>query len=202
MAVRRSRTAVGGLIIGLGLAGPAMAGNDEGLAAYDRGDYALAYSELAPSAAGGDAVAQYTVARMYFAGAGVSRDIGEGFKWLRKAASAGVGSAQYQLGAHSEWGIDVPQDYREAALWYRLAADRGIAEAQFRLGLLYIAGNGVAADLVTAHMWLNLAAARLPPGEARNAVTKLRESIGGKLSATQISEAQTAARNWVPVTEH
>src|SRR5207302_7454697 len=112
------------------------------------------------------------------------------------------GSAQYQLGAHCEWGIDVPQDYREAARWYRFAADRGVAEAQFRLGLLYIAGNGVTADLVAAHMWLNLAAARLSPGEARNAVTKLRESIGSKLTGAQISEAQTAARNWAPVTEH
>jgi TPR repeat protein len=192
---------IGGAL-GLGLAAPASAGSEDGLAAYDRGDYPLAYSELAPAAAGGDAVAQYTIARMYFAGAGVSRDIGEGLRWLRKAASAGVGSAQYQLGAHYEWGIDVPQDYGEAARWYRMAADRGIAEAQFRLGLLYIAGNGVTADLVTAHMWLNLAAARLPPGEARNAVTKLRESIASKLSATQISEAQTAARNWSPVTEH
>jgi hypothetical protein len=60
----------------------------------------------------------------------------------------------------------------------------------------------LAAWLGTAHMWLNLAAARLPPGEARNAVTKLRESIASKLSATQISEAQAAARNWSPGTEH
>src|SRR6266481_1543150 len=155
MAVRRSKAAFGGLIIGgalgLGLAVPARAGNGDGLAAYDRGDYALAYSELAPAAAAGDPVAQYTIARMYFTGTGVSRDIGEGLRWLRKAASAGVGSAQYQLGAHYEWGIDVPQDYGEAARWYRMAADRGVAEAQFRLGLLYIAGNGVTADLVTAH---------------------------------------------------
>src|SRR5260370_16699412 len=98
---------------------------------------------------------------MYFTGTGVSRDIGEGLKWLRKAASAGVGSAQYQLGAHYEWGIDVPQDYGEAARWYRMAADRGVAEAQFRLGLLYIAGNGVTADLLPPHISLHLPAPTL-----------------------------------------
>src|SRR5712691_4763826 len=90
------RLTIGGAL-GLGLAIPALAGVEEGMAAYDRGDYAIAYSELAPAAAGGDVVAQYTIARMYFTGAGVARDIAEGLKWLRKAASGGVGSAQYQL---------------------------------------------------------------------------------------------------------
>jgi len=83
-----------------------------------------------------------------------------------------------------------------------MAADRGVAEAQYRLGLLYSDGHGVAPDLVVAHMWLNLAAARLPPGEARNTVMKLRESVGAKLSATQISEAHNAARDWTPVASH
>src|SRR5258707_1025058 len=138
--MRRPRAAGGRLIIGgalaVALAMPASAGGEEGLAAYDRGDYAVAHSELAPAAAGGDAAAQYTIARMYLAGTGVSRDIAEGLKWMRKAASAGIGSAQYQLGAHYEWGVDVPQDYSEAAHWDRMAADHGIREAQFPLRLL------------------------------------------------------------------
>ena len=146
-------------------------------------------------------MAQYTLARMYFAGAGISRDVAEGLRWLRKAAAAGVGAAQYQLGAHYEWGIDVAQDYGAAAEWYRAAADRGLAEAQYRLGLLYMAGNGVARDLVAAHMWLNLAASRLPPGDPRNTVTRLREAVGANLTPAQIAEAQRAARNWAPVSE-
>jgi TPR repeat protein len=187
---------------GAGLNMPAVAGPGEGLSAYDQGDYGTAYRELAPAAAAGDPLAQYTLARMYFSGVGVSRDVAEGFKWLRKAALAGIGAAQYQLGAHYEWGVDVGQDYAEAARWYRMAADRGVAEAQYRLGLLYSDGHGVTSDLVAAHMWLNLAAARLPPGEARNTVMKLRESVGAKLSATQIAEAHNAARDWTPVASH
>jgi TPR repeat protein len=200
------RFVIGGLagigLAGLGLTVPAFAGPGEGLSAYDQGDYGTAYRELAPAAAAGDALAQYTLARMYLSGVGVSRDPAEGFKWLRKAALAGVGAAQYQLGAHYEWGVDVGQDYAEAGRWYRMAADRGVAEAQYRLGLLYSDGHGVASDLVAAHMWLNLAAARLPPGEARNTVMKLRESVGAKLSATQIAEAHNAARDWTPVASH
>ena len=180
---------------------PAFAGLDDGLAAYDRGDFAIAYRELAPAAAGGAPAAQYAVARMYLSGEGVSRDGAEGLKWLRKAALAGIGVAQYQLGAYYEWGVEVPQDYGDAARWYRMAADRGVAVAQYRLGLLYFGGFGVERDLVTAHMWLNLASSRLPPGEPRNAVAKLRESVAGEMTTTQIREAQTAARNWKPATD-
>jgi TPR repeat protein len=188
---------LGGLVA-IGSTMPAFAGIDDGLAAYDRGDYATAYRELAPAAAGGEPLAQYNLARMYFTGEGVSRDSTEGLKWLRKAAMAGVGLAQYQLGAHHEWGIDVAQDYGEAARWYRVAADRGVPVAQFRLGLLYMNGLGVTRDVVAAHLWLNLAASRLPPGEPRIAVAKLRESIAATMTASQIAEAQMAARKWTP----
>jgi TPR repeat protein len=195
-------TTTRGLILGglmaIGATTPAFAGLDDGLAAYDRGDYATAYRELTPAAAGGEPVAQYALARMYFSGEGVSRDSAEGLKWLRKAAMAGVGLAQYQLGACHEWGIEVTQDYGEAARWYRMAADRGVPVAQFRLGVLYMNGAGVARDLVAAHLWLNLAASRLPPGEPRNAVAALRESVAANMTATQIAEAQVAARNWTP----
>jgi TPR repeat protein len=187
-----------GALIAIGLTTPAFAGLDEGLAAYDRGDYETAYRELAPAAAGGAPGAQYNLARMYLSGEGVARDSAEGLKWLRKAAMAGVGPAQYQLGACNEWGIALPQDNSEAARWYGMAADRGVPAAQYRLGLLYINGLGVARDLVAAHMWLNLAASRLPPGEPRNAVAKLRESIAATMTASQVAQAQLAARNWTP----
>ena len=191
------RFILGGLIA-IGLTTRAFAGLDDGLAAYHRGDYATAYRELAAAAAGGVPLAQYNLARMYFSGEGVSRDNAEGSKWLRKAAVSGVGPAQYQLGASYEWGIDVTQDYGEAARWYRLAADRGVPVAQYRLGLLYINGTGVARDPVAAHMWLNLAAARLAPGEPRNAVASLRESVAATMTAAQVAQAQAAARNWAP----
>ena len=198
MKLTTARGLILGALIAIGLTMPAFAGLDEGLAAYDRGDYETAYRELAPAAAGGAPGAQYNLARMYLSGEGVARDSAEGLKWLRKAAMAGVGFAQYQLGACNEWGIALPQDNSEAARWYGMAADRGVPAAQYRLGLLYINGLGVARDLVAAHMWLNLAASRLPPGEPRNAVAKLRESIAATMTASQVAQAQLAARNWTP----
>jgi TPR repeat protein len=136
---------------------------------------------------------------MYVSGVGVSRDLGEGFKWLAQIRPGGIGAASIS-GAHYEWGIDVGGLCRGGAMVSH-GADRGVAEAQFRLGLLYSDGHGVAPDLVAAHMWLNLSAARLPPGEARNTVWKL-EAIGAKLSAAQIAEAHNAARDWTPLAAH
>src|SRR5436305_252530 len=47
-------------VAGSGLNVPAFAGPGEGLSAYDQGDYSTAYRELAPAAAAGDPLAQYT----------------------------------------------------------------------------------------------------------------------------------------------
>ena len=46
------------------LTAPARAGIDEGLAAYERGDYATALQEWAPLANQGDAEAQYFLSRI------------------------------------------------------------------------------------------------------------------------------------------
>jgi hypothetical protein len=60
-------------------------------------------------------------------------------------------------------------------------------------------GLGVTRDVVAAHLWLNLAASRLPPGEPRIAVAQLRDQIAATMTATQVAEAQMAARNWTPI---
>src|SRR6185437_11425685 len=101
-------------LIAIGPTTPGIGGLDEGLAAYNRGDYATAFRELAPAAASGAPLAQYNLARMYFSGEGVARDNAQGLRWLRQAATAGVGLAQYQLGASYEWSIGVARDYGEA----------------------------------------------------------------------------------------
>jgi len=183
-------------LVGLILARPVWAALDDGLAAYDSGDYLAAYRELLPLADAGDPVAQHALARMFFAGQGMPRDAAAAMVWERKAADLGEPAAQLDLATRYENGIDVPADSEEAARWYGMAAERGAAVAQYRLGLLYLDGAGVAQNLVTAHMWLNLAAARLPPGEVRNAVANARDAVGAKMSVTQVRQAQQRAREW------
>ncbi len=108
----------------LGLTAPAGAGFDEGVAAYNRGDYATALREWRPLAEQGNAGAQNNLGVMYDMGQGVSQDDAEAVKWYRKAAEQGDAKAQNNLGNMYDKGKGVPQDYAEAVGWRRKAAEQ------------------------------------------------------------------------------
>jgi hypothetical protein len=82
----------------LGLTAPAWAGFNEGVDAYNRGDYATAVREWRPLAKQGTAEAQYNLGVMYDKGRGVPQDHAEAVQWYRKAAEQGDAGAQYNLG--------------------------------------------------------------------------------------------------------
>ena len=107
-----------------GTTAPAWAGWDEGVAAYDRGDYATALRDWRPLAEQGNANAQFFLGLMYGNGLGVPRDYAKALQWWRKAAEQGVAGAQYNLGQMYRYGYGVPQDYVQAHMWYSLAASR------------------------------------------------------------------------------
>ena len=108
----------------LGLTAPARAGWDEGVAAYQRGDYATALREWRPLAEQGVADAQYNLGVMYGEGLGVPQDYAKAVGWWRKAAEQGHATAQYNLGVAYHNGEGVPQNYAQAHMWYNLAASR------------------------------------------------------------------------------
>ena len=107
------------------LVGPARAGFDEGVAAYERGDYATALKEFRPLAEQGDAGAQTNLGLMYGGGEGVPQDIAKAAEWFRKAAEQGYAKAQFGLGGMYYLGIGVSQDYVKAHMWINLAAAQG-----------------------------------------------------------------------------
>ncbi len=72
----------------LGLTAPAWAGWDEGVAAYERGDYATALREFRPLAEQGDAKAQYNLGVMYGNGEDVPQDYVQAHMWFDLAASS------------------------------------------------------------------------------------------------------------------
>ena len=76
--------------LSLWLTTSAWAGFDEGVAAYDRGDYATALEEWLPIAEQGHAAAQKHLGTMYEFGQGVSQDYAEAVKWYRLAAEQGT----------------------------------------------------------------------------------------------------------------
>ncbi len=69
---------------------PAWAGFDEGVAAYERGDYVTALHEFRPLAEQGLAVAQFALGAMYAEGQGVPQDYAAAVKWYRLAADLDV----------------------------------------------------------------------------------------------------------------
>ena len=111
--------------LAVALPSPAVAGIDEGVTAYERGDYATALREFRSLAEQGEVNAQSILGLMYYYGQGVTQDFAEAVKWYRKAAEQGFAKAQYNLGLMYYHGLSVSQDFAEAVKWYRKAAEQG-----------------------------------------------------------------------------
>jgi TPR repeat protein len=166
---------------------------EDGVTAYQHGDFATALRIFQPLAERGDATAQSNLGVLYEKGQGTARDYREALKWYRQGAQQGYADAQFNLGVMFYAGHGVTQDYREAAKWFRLAAEQGAALAQSNLGFMYEKGQGLSRDYVRAHMWYSLAASRLG-GDDGKLATEYQGIIAKSLTPTQLSRAQNMAR--------
>lgn len=176
---------------------------EDGIAAYERGDYATAYRLMKPLAEKGDAKAQHNLGVMYDYGRGIPQDFSKAREWYRRAAEQGTPEAQHNLGLMYYNGQGIPQNYTEAAKWYRRAADQGMADSQVNLGRMYYEGQGVSQDYVLAHMWLHLAASQYPASVRKNVMDAVnyQNIVNSKMTPAQIAEAQRLAREWKPKKE-
>jgi uncharacterized protein len=165
---------------------------EDGIAAYQRGDFSAALQLFQSLAERGDASAQCNLGLMYEQGRGVAQNYREAMRWFRLAAVQGNASAQSNLGVMYYKGQGIAQDYGEAMRWYRLAAEQRNPEAQFNLGVMYDEGRGVAQDRVRAHMWFNLAAAVAGDQNAKLAARN-RDIITKNLTREQLFRAQEMA---------
>jgi TPR repeat protein len=98
---------------------------EDGVAAFQHGDYATAMGLLRPLAEQGNDRAQVNLGWMYENGRGVPQDHAQAAFWYRKAAEQGNAHAQSNLGAMYANGQGVPQDYAQAVAWFHKAADQG-----------------------------------------------------------------------------
>jgi uncharacterized protein len=134
---------------------------EQGLAAYERQDYATAVRLWMPLAKAGDAQAEANVGVMYVQGQGVTKEeanIKVGIRFIASAAGKGLMSAQSMLGSIYEKGRIVVRDDVAAAKWFRLAAEQGDATAQYNLSGMYEKGRGIGKDPMLAAKFLRLAA--------------------------------------------
>ncbi len=129
---------------------------NDGLDAYNQGDYDTAFEEWLPYAEQGEVEAQYNLALVYDAG---YKDYQQATEWYRKAADQGHAKAQYNLALMYRDGEGVSQNHKEAIKWIKKSANQGHASAQANLGFAYQRDNrGVAKDYSKALYWTKKAA--------------------------------------------
>jgi hypothetical protein len=97
----------------LAAAAPASSGYDEGLAAYQKNDYARSLKLLRPLAERGDARAQYLVGRQYQFGQAVKADRAAAFYWYKRAEAKGHQEAKlFRLLLEKRWKITAAEKGR------------------------------------------------------------------------------------------
>lgn len=138
---------------------PAKAAFLEGVAAYNRGDYAAAADIWREDAAAGDAAAQRNLGLLYLNGQGVPKNEAAAAEWFRRSSDQGFPRASANLGEMYLRGVGVPRDPERAVTFFQRAAEAGLAEAQYNLAILTEAGFGVRKDLELARRWFQRAAA-------------------------------------------
>jgi len=127
------------------------ASDSSGVAAYKKGEYSTALTELRVNRSPeGD----FALGLMYYKGAGVKRDSKEAVACFRRSAVQGHAGAQYNMGLMRLYGKGVKKDLCKAAQWFYLSAEQENTRAQYNLGLMYARGDGVAKDRRKAVRWL------------------------------------------------
>ncbi|CAK0767743.1 Sel1 repeat family protein [Gammaproteobacteria bacterium] len=105
----------------LGIAGPF----EQGVVAFQQGNYMTAFRFWNHLAKQGDALSQYNLGVMFYEGYGVPQDYADAAKWFRKAAAQGNSDAQRNLGVMYYEGNGVPKDNVRAHMWFNLSAING-----------------------------------------------------------------------------
>ena len=161
---------------------------EDGVKAYNAGDYSTAYEIFSSFRMRGNAAAYYNIGLMHFYGHGMPQNYEQAETNFWVAAYKGIASAQYNVGVMSYEGLHSPKNYERARDYFLMAAKQGHAEAQYNLGIMYYKGQSVPQDYITAHMWFNLAGVN-----GGQEATSQRENLAKKMTAEQIATAQRRA---------
>lgn len=102
---------------------------NDGIVAYQSGEYSKAFQILKHSAEADDSRAQYLLGTLYRLGQGAPLDEYNAFRWCKLAAEDGLPEAQYQIGMMYLQGEGVTPSDEEALKWLWEAAGRGYVQA-------------------------------------------------------------------------
>jgi len=132
---------------------------DEGVAAYDAGDYQQAFELWLPLAKGRDLAAMRNVAHMLRLGLGVPRNPARALYFYEQAGEGGLGNAQLNAAFMHISNDGVRRNEEAAANWFEKAARQGSATAQYNLGVMLERGMGRVKNEKQALAYYMLAAA-------------------------------------------
>ena len=165
---------------------------EEGVEAWQQGNYAEAVGLWQPLGEAGDADAQYNLGQAYRIGRGVPANAAEARKWFELAAKQGQVDAQAALGLMLMQSADTT----EALRWLKLAAEQSEPRAMLVYGAALYKGEGVARDAALGYDYVSKAAA-LGLKPAKDTLAQ----IDALNAAAEPQEAATAEASVVPVAE-
>lgn len=167
-------------------------GYEEGVDAFERGDYKIAFKEFKVLAGNKDSRGQYALGLMYDLGIGVPLNFKEATKWYLLSAEQGHADAQNNLATMYEEGEGVEKDSEKAIKWYELAAQQGNFDAPNNLGVMYLKGIAVRRNYVKAYMWFHLGEVKGDRAAKRN-----RQFVEKKMANEEIVEANQQVGEWM-----
>ncbi len=161
-----------------------------GLAAYDAGDYSLAFLEWGKAAENGDVAAQRNLGHLYRWGKGVEKNPSRAAYWYHRAAKSGFARAQYSLAVLYLRGEGVPQDMVEAKRWLQKAATQGDDASIKKLKELEKVNIPEQDEVASTQIY------GMNKGDATKAVAKQAEDA--KKDGENISEPTVSVLNQLP----
>ncbi len=135
---------------------------EDGLDAYQGGQFRRALALLEPLARDGNAEAAFTLAMMYSSGRGVTLDEKQALLWFERAAAVGHRDSEYFLARSHEQGWGTVPSPAEAAHWYQRCAEHGDARCRTRLTELPPAEQRPAAAVASPPLPLPVAVTAAP----------------------------------------
>ena len=146
---------------------------EDGLEAFENNDFDRAFEVWRPLADKGDAIAQYSLGKLFERGGGsIQQDFVQAARWYRVASRQGIAAAQNNLALMHAQGRGVDRNLDHAIdLWFK-AARQNHAMAQYNLGLAFYRGEGLEKDTREAAAWFRMAA-DLGLGDAQYAMGQM-----------------------------
>ena len=151
---------------------------EAGIAAMNRGRYAVAFRSWLPLAEAGMPEAQLNLGKLYQSGQGVDLDLEQAFYWFEQAASAELAEAHLNMGVMYLEGLGVEKDVDAALRGFQFAAEQDLSRGKYMLGKMLFEGLAVEQDMFEARK-LFLEAAKTGYAEAQFAYAYLAQSGAG-----------------------